>query len=902
MRSSLLAHLLPALVAIIALSLLNPVVTVGTVGTGVAAPATCSGPRTVCGTSGGSPPEAGASGRTSPDTGSSPAVHPLGTGSNVTFNESGLPLGTDWSVVLNATSNSSTVASVLFSVAYGTYPFTVPSVPGYVPSPATGTISASLPSVYENISFSPFTFPLTFTETGLPAATSWGINVSGASDTTSTATISQNVANGSYSYVVLAPAGYTASPTNGSAVVLNASAIVPIVFVAIHYLVVFSQTGLTGTNWSVNVSGVVNTSNGSSLSFLEPNGTLSYSVGFVAGFQATPTSGSLVVNGADVNQSLTFVAIPPSKYPVSFNETGLAAGTNWSVQLNVENLSSTGSTVVFLKANGTFLFTVAPVPGYNATPANGSVHVRGATYLPITFTPVRYAVNFSETGLPAGTSWAVDLGTYRSMTSLPYAVFSVANGSLRFVVEPVPGFRVAPGSGTVNISGAAVEVSLTFSAVLYALDWTETGLPGGTHWSVTVDGVPVSGASNRLSGTQANGTYAFSIGAVPGFVAYPPSGTVTVNGSSLVRTISFSSFDFPVTLTETGLPSGTYWSASVGGAFLSSPTPSLLFAKGNGTYTYHVSEVAGYTVAPTSGNLTVAGAGVSRNVTYTPLPPGTYSVLFTESGLPDGTNWSVTLGTTLGTSITSQVLFGEHNGTYSYAVGPVTGFTASPVSGSVPVEGAPQSIAIHFRAVPPPDYAVGFSESGLPANLPWSVTFNGSLLAGPSPLLTALVPNGSYAFTVGAVDGFIPTPTGGPIVVNGSSLAVAINFTGPVHSTVTFSESGLAIGAGWSVTLNDTTQSSAGIALVFTGVSAGTYPFTVRASGYSALPASGNVTVVSTPVVLNLAFTATGTSHPSNAGSGLSNSTLVFLGAMGLVLLVAAGIALATRERRRTPP
>lgn len=49
----------------------------------------------------------------------------------VNFTEQGLPRGTQWSVTLNGTSESSIEASITFSVPEGTYNYSVPAVTGY---------------------------------------------------------------------------------------------------------------------------------------------------------------------------------------------------------------------------------------------------------------------------------------------------------------------------------------------------------------------------------------------------------------------------------------------------------------------------------------------------------------------------------------------------------------------------------------------------------------------------------------------------------------------------------------------------------------------------------------------------------------------------------------------------
>ena len=78
--------------------------------------------------------------------------------------------------------------------------------------------------------------------------------------------------------------------------------------------------------------------------------------------------------------------------------------------------------------------------------------------------------------------------------------------------------------------------------------------------------------------------------------------------------------------------------------------------------------------------------------------PTSYPVTFTESGLPSGTSWSVTFNGQTTTSTSTTVSFSVVDGTYSYTIGAVSGYTSSPSSGSVTVNGASQGVSIAFSA------------------------------------------------------------------------------------------------------------------------------------------------------------------------------------------------------------
>ncbi len=97
-----------------------------------------------------------------------------------------------------------------------------------------------------------------------------------------------------------------------------------------HYGVAFDEEGLgSGTSWSVTFDGTTKTMTTSSILFNAPDGSYGFSVGSVAGFAATPSSGEVVVNGAAATQSIDFTLAdlgPEYCYAYSPGAFGFASG------------------------------------------------------------------------------------------------------------------------------------------------------------------------------------------------------------------------------------------------------------------------------------------------------------------------------------------------------------------------------------------------------------------------------------------------------------------------------------------------------------------------------------------------------------------------------------------------
>lgn len=162
---------------------------------------------------------------------------------------------------------------------------------------------------------------------------------------------------------------------------------------------------------------------------------------------------------------------------------------------------------------------------------------------------------------------------------------------------------------------------------------------------------------------------------------------------------------YKVTFTETGLPSGTSWSADLESDQVSSTTSTVVFEEQNGTYDFTMGSVSGYSPSPSSGDIKVSGAPVKISITFTATKPE-YAVTFTETGLKAGTVWSVTLDGQKITSSSSSISFSRVEGTYKWAVSEPSGYTTT-TTGSVVAHGA-TTVKIPYKAKDPS----GFVQDG----------------------------------------------------------------------------------------------------------------------------------------------------------------------------------------------
>ncbi|MGC9071342.1 MAG: hypothetical protein ACP5HK_01395 [Acidilobus sp.] len=172
-------------------------------------------------------------------------------------------------------------------------------------------------------------YEVTFVETGLAPGTRWEVSLNGSVESSTNSTISFLVIKGLYTYLVSAVNGYRASPSSG-VINVSSNASVSIKFTEINYTVTFLESGLPpGATWSVTLNGVTISSSSHVIRFFVPPGTYSYTVGEVAGYEASPSSGTIEVTGnTSVMISFTRITTTTSTQPTTTTtNTSMAAST-----------------------------------------------------------------------------------------------------------------------------------------------------------------------------------------------------------------------------------------------------------------------------------------------------------------------------------------------------------------------------------------------------------------------------------------------------------------------------------------------------------------------------------------------------------------------------------------------
>ena len=486
---------------------------------------------------------------------------------NLTFAEQGLPAETAWGVTVTDSNGTvdtgETVGGLLgFTIGEGLVPFaawTIPAGGGRFWVPSTSTVSpVASPSAttvaitYRLESLTGVSFPTTFDAVGLPAGTSWGIEL-GVQE------YGVNAANASFSLpggVAESVNGTPVYEANGTGYYVQAVSVTPLVL---------------GENASSLTPGGTFTTNGSAIV------TLRYAPMFRLTVTAS-TGGSVSPADLWAPQGAT---VPLGEAPAAGYEfvgwTGLGSGS--------VSTSATNATVSLLGVVTEF-GTFRPIGG-----------------------PV-FGLTLIASGLPTGTTFLVGLGgtTYSGTGS--FRVANLSQGVYPLLVPTV----YANGSNSTRF------VSLSTSSSL-----------------------PLSG--DRLNLT-ANGTLTIVFGP-----QYAVSLRTTPGGS----------------VAGAGLPSpGVYWwNGSEELTAVATASPGFQFLGWNGSGAGSLS-----TTDPSLG-LPVIGP-IAETAQFAPAGAATYVLVVQESGLPEGTNWSVTAGTFGVFGATSELRLAGLNGSYAVSAPPVS--------------------------------------------------------------------------------------------------------------------------------------------------------------------------------------------------------------------------------------
>ena len=236
----------------------------------------------------------------------------------------------------------------------------------------------------------------------------------------------------------------------------------------------------------------------------------------------------------------------------------------------------------------------------------------------------------------------------------------------------------------------------------------EHGLPAGYKWNMVYNAVNRSSSGSTIN-FYSIGTHSFNVSTLSNSsvtndcrTIYTPSPSNGYETSGTVTYIQFTGYTTCYTyFNQTGLPKGLNWNVTYGNMIGSTASTKIpkndaggpRFVDNNaqiefvnttsgstiGNYSFSIPSVNSpssscpqeYIPNPSSGYLL---AGSTQSVVFT-VKSNTCATTFTETGLPKGTNWSVTYNKITESATLSSISFSVSPGTYSFNLSNTTANT-----------------------------------------------------------------------------------------------------------------------------------------------------------------------------------------------------------------------------------
>lgn len=595
------------------------------------------------------------------------------TGAQI-YNESvtphGLPDGTTYHFTWNGTdyNGTSPSATPILDQNPGGYAVTNAWASGSSPGweyfgsvvPAGPVIVPYQPDV--NLSFTSYedlnapTESVAFHASGLSAGTPWSLSFNGTRYATTGAWVNVTVHPGTYLVATTASVSangttsYAAGAFGPTVTIISGEKQLNISFTPTNRLMVTASTGglvaeVGVGSWSSSVT--IWATVGSMYNFTE-NASAGWSflgwTGTGAGSYTGPSAYAIVTSNGVITESAGFAPLPDARFNLTFQESGLPAGTWWTVDLKGVGYSSNEPTltvpnlyawvsgsvgryalsVPYAYSNSTnetrFAVTAAPaLVGTNGT-LTPSVLLAFAPQQLITTSSSGGGTSLIEVNsTPSGnTVWGVPGGVY--------TLSEVASSNYEFTQWIGTGAGSYTGTETappVTVSTSPIHEYAEFSAVpapkptLYDLNVSlGTSLRSGTVWSVVLH--PASGAAVGYSSTGTSlvitglsqGTYKLSVNpsiSPDGLAQYAPAPT-NPSSVSLTRNGNVSvSFTTEYWVSVTGSPGGSAGPAS---GWQEADSPLALAALADSGYSFGGwigTGLGSYTGAQPTDTVTVLG-------------------------------------------------------------------------------------------------------------------------------------------------------------------------------------------------------------------------------------------------------------------------------------------------------
>ena len=572
-----------------------------------------------------------------------------------------------------------------------------------------------------------------FNESGLPAGKSWSVNLGSMTNSSSTGTIGFVVSPGMYNAYISGSGSYESYPASLPVTVGLANATVSVMFQSPQNQTygAVSQTIDMNNGTYYYGNSYVPLLNGSELSYSAYDPTLGIMLVPVFQHNSPPllnlyftTNGSVISNMHLQYKNGSYMA-PVTAYYDPFNSMFYVIDGAYDNLVSLYPSNLTIDSVVHLHGKLNSIVTGSGNMVY-VTNATGTLFAVNAVSSVVSTNQIANSSGLSPSVmLPYGgnlfflNSSADNLFEYNTSTGSVIQYALPAGFNAIQVIAGMPGTLYVSGSGlgyvmvfnesndtftgTIDLNGSA-------GGNIYSGNNVTTGeydpLNGYMYFSSVSSYSPTAPSNFTVVNPKTNQVISSfrglnTSGAVSMFFDPTNQKMYATDFTGDVVTVISPQTYYNVTVVEKGLPTGTTWTLKLsnGETFSMSGSSVTFLAENDTLYTFTVlSSNSSY--MGSAGSFTLSGSAKQVQATFSLV---TYTVTFTESGLPSGTTWYVKIGgsTYSGTTTnhTSNVIsISLPNGSYFYSVNGVSGYTLTNGTGNITINGSGDSIQVKFSS------------------------------------------------------------------------------------------------------------------------------------------------------------------------------------------------------------
>lgn len=419
---------------------------------------------------------------------------------------------------------------------------------------------------------------------------------------------------------------------------------------------------------------------------------------------------------------------------------------------------------------------------------------------------------------------------------------------------------------TLPLSNLVTIISTSDNSVVANLNITS---PGEIIYNPNTGYVYVTSSSNSgdsllvLNGTTVIATV--PIGQGSHYLTYYQDVVYVSNSYSNTVTIVYNKVttiqEYNLTFVETGLPAGKTWYVYIQGGNLteniSSTSTNITLMLPQGVYYYKVYS-SNFIPSPQEGVVNLTSSQVI-NIVFKPV---TYTLTVVESGLPNGTKWSIIVNGTQYNTTSNKISLSLPYGIYKIQFVNVTGYKVN-ISSQVITLNQNVTIYVSYTRLM---YTLTIVESGLPSGTKWGVIINSTEYNTTTNQISVTLPYGIYRLQFINVSGYKANVTSEIITLN-KNIIVYVGYSKMETTTTTTTTT---TSSTTTTTTSSTTTSSS------TTSSSSTTQSTSSTTSTSSIISTSSTTITS---------------------KASSNTTLIVAGIVGAIIVIALIVFLVLRRR-----